>query len=311
MNKNARIYIAGHQGFIGSAIARRLKSAGFRNLILRSHGELDLTDRSQTEIFFRKEKPEYVFLAAAKVGGIHANATYPAEFIYQNLMIQTNVIDLSYRYGIKKLLFLASSCVYPKICKQPMKENYLLTGAIEPTNEPFAVAKLAGIKMCQTYHRQYHTNFISVIPANVYGVNDHTGKDAHVVSSLMMKFLRAKSNGEKEVTVWGSGKPKREFLYVDDLAEACVFLMDQYNSSDVINVGAGKETSVRQLAAELKRITGFHGKIIFDTKKPDGNMRRFLDSGKIHALGWKAKTKLNDGLRRIYLWFKQNDKDMA
>lgn len=306
MKKTSRIYIAGHTGLIGAALFRNLKDLGYKNLIVRTYQELDLTDIKKTEDFFKKQRPEYVFLAAARVGGIFANNAYPAEFIYQNLMIQANTIDLSYRYKVKKLLFLASSCIYPKVCKQPMKEELLLTGPIEPTNEPFAIAKLAGIKMCQSYNRQYKANFISVIPANVYGINDHLGKDAHVVSSLMSKFHKAKINADSQVVVWGSGKPKREFLYVDDLADACLFLMLRYDSREIINVGTGRETSIKKLSLMLKRITGFKGKIVYDTTKPDGNPSRFLDSSRINALGWKAKTSLELGLARTYDWFKQN-----
>ncbi|OIO35466.1 MAG: GDP-fucose synthetase [Candidatus Omnitrophica bacterium CG1_02_44_16] len=305
MNKNSRIYIAGHCGLIGSAILRLLKRCGYGNIITRAHRELDLTDRKKAEVFFKAQRPEYVFLAAARVGGIYANNAYPAEFIYQNLMIQTNVIDLSYKYKAKKLLFLASSCIYPIGCKQPMKEELLLTGLLEPTNEPFAIAKLAGIKMCQFYRRQYKMNFISVIPANVYGINDHLGKDAHVVSSLMSKFYTAKKNADIQVVVWGSGKPKREFLYVDDLANACLFLMQHYDSAEAINVGAGRETSIKELSLMLKRITGFTGKITFDSSKPDGNLRRFLDSSRINALGWKARTGLQKGLALTYEWYKR------
>lgn len=296
MNKENSIYVAGHTGLIGSAIVKDLESKGYSNIITRTHKELDLTNKEKTEDFFAEEKPEYVFLAAARVGGIYANNTYPAEFIYQNIMIQTNVIDLSWKYKVKKLLFLASSCIYPKVCKQPMKEKYLLTNFLEPTNEPFAVAKLAGVKMCQAYNRQYGTNFISVISSNVYGINDHFDENAHVVSSLIKNFRRAKEKNLKSITIWGSGEPKREFIYVDDLADACLFLMNNYDSSEIINVGTGIETSIKDLACLIGQITGFEGEIIYDTDKPDGNMRRFLDSSKIKAIGWNSKTKLNEGL---------------
>jgi len=305
MKKISSIYIAGHRGLIGSAIMRKLKSQGYRNIITKTHKELDLVDRRKVESFFAKEKPEYVFLAAAKVGGIYANSTYPAEFIYQNLMIQTNVIDLSCKYGVRKLLFLASSCIYSKTCKQPMKEKHLFTGPIEPTNEAFAVAKLAGIKMCQAYNRQYGTNFISIIPANVYGINDRFDENAHVVSSLIRNFHEAKIKGQESVTIWGSGRPKRDFLYVDDLADASLFLIKKYNSNEIINVGTGVETSIKELAELVKQITGFNGKIICDATKPDGNPRRFLDSTKIKALGWKPKIALNEGLKLTYSWCKR------
>ncbi len=305
MKKNSSIYVAGHKGLVGSAIVRKLKLQGYKNIITRTHKELDLVDKKKVESFFAKEKPEFVFLAAAKVGGIYANNTYPAEFIYQNLMIQTNVIDLSCKYGVKKLLFLASSCIYPKTCKQPIKEEYLLTGPIELTNEAFAVAKLAGIKMCQAYNRQYGTNFISVIAANVYGINDRFDKNAHVVSSLIKNFHEAKIKGQEAVTIWGSGKPKRDFLYVDDLADACLFLIKNYNSSEIINVGTSIETSIKELAELVRQITGFKGKTIYDATKPDGNLRRFLDSSKTKALGWEPNVVLNKGLRLTYDWYKK------
>ena len=305
MKKNSSIYVAGHKGLVGSAIVKKLKLQGYKNVITRTHKELDLVDKKKAESFFAKEKPEFVFLAAAKVGGIYANNTYPAEFIYQNLMIQTNVIDLSYKYGVKKLLFLASSCIYPKTCKQPIKEEYLLTGPIELTNEAFAVAKLAGIKMCQAYNRQYGTNFISVIAANVYGVNDRFDENAHVISSLIRNFHEAKIKSREDVTIWGSGKPKRDFLYVDDLADACLFLIRNYNSSEIINVGTGIETSIKELAELVRQITGFKGKTIYDAAKPDGNLRKFLDSSKIKALGWKPNVVLNKGLRLTYDWYKE------
>ena len=308
MKKNSSIYVAGHKGLIGSAIMRKLKLQGCKNIITRTHKELDLADKRKVESFFAKEKPEYVFLAAAKVGGIYANNAYPAEFIYQNLMIQINVIDLSYKYGVKKLLFLASSRIYPKNYKPPMKEEHLLTGPIELTNEAFAVAKLAGIKMCQAYNRQYRTNFISVIPANVYGINDRFDENAHVVSSLIKNFHEAKIKAQEGVTIWGSGKSKRDFLYVDDIADACLFLMKNYNSSEIINVGTRVETSIKELAELVRQITGFKGKTIYDTTKPDGNPRRFLDSSKIKALGWEPNIVLNKGLRLTYNWYKELEK---
>ncbi len=305
MHKNSRIYVAGHTGLVGSAILRSLRAEGYKNILTRTHGELELKERKSTERFFAQEEPEYVFLAAAKVGGIYANAVFPAEFIYDNLMMQCNVIDLSYRCGVKKLLFLASSCIYPKFCKQPMQEEYLLSGLIEPTNEPFAIAKIAGIKICQAYNRQYKTKFISGVSANVFGVNDHFDKNAHVLTSLIKKFHEAKIKGLKNVTVWGTGRPKREFLYADDLADACLFLMERYDSSDIINIGTGVETSIKELAGLIKEITGFSGKITYDMSKPDGNLRRFLDTAKIKSLGWRAKVPLKEGLTVTYDWFKQ------
>ena len=306
MDNSSLIYIAGHTGLVGSAILRKLKFLGCRNIITRTHQEMDLMDRVKVNSFFAEEKPEYVFLAAARVGGIHANNTYPAEFIYENLMIQTNIIDLSYRYGIKKLLFLGSSCVYPKICPQPMKEEYLLTGPIETTNEPYGIAKLAGIKMCQAYNKQYGTNFISVIPANAYGIHDHFNENGHVVAALINKFHEAKIKDKESVTVWGTGKPKREFFYVDDLADACIFLMREYKDNEVINVGTGCDTSIADLASILQRIVGFDGKITFDLTKPDGAPQRLLDVSKLTSLGWKYKTGLEEGFKMTYEWFVQS-----
>jgi GDP-L-fucose synthase len=306
MNKNSLIYVAGHTGLVGSAIVRRLKEKGYTNLSLRTHKELDLTDRNHTETFFKKEGPMHVFLAAARVGGIFANNKYPAEFIYQNIMIQTNVIDLAYKYGTKKLLFLGSSCIYPKICPQPINEEALLTGPIEPTNEPFGVAKIAGIEMCQAYNRQYGTNFITAIPANVYGINDHFGEGGHVVAALLGRFHEAKTKGHDSVTIWGSGKPRREFLYVDDLADACIFLMNTYNESEPINIGRGSDTSIAELAEMIKKTVGFEGTIIYDRLRPDGIPRRLLDSSRITKLGWMPTIGLEEGLRRTYEWYKEN-----
>lgn len=308
MDRNARIYVAGHTGLIGSAIVRKLKSLGYENIIAKTHQEIDLIERTKVTEFFEKETPEYVFLAAARVGGIYANSAYPAEFIFENLMIQTNVIDLAYRYGVKKLLFLASSCIYPKICEQPMKEEYLMTGPIEPTNEPFGVAKIAGVKMCQTYNRQYGTQFISVIPANVYGIHDHFNEEGHVIASLIKRFHEAKNKGDQTITVWGTGRPKREFLYVDDLAEACIFLMDHYVENEPINVGTGVGTSVSELAELIKDITEFGGPIHYDPTKPDGNPIRLLDIERIKTLGWSAGISLKEGLRITYDWYRKNHK---
>ncbi len=306
MQKNAKIYVAGHTGLIGSALVRKLEDLSYPNVITRTRKALDLTDRKRVEHFFSKERPDYVILAAAKVGGIHANSTYPAEFIFENLSIQNNVIDLAYRNGVKKLLFLASSCVYPKLCKQPMKEEYLLTGAIEATNEPYAMAKLAGIKMCQAYNKQYDANFISVIPANVYGMNDHFDENGHVLAALIEKFNHARDQKSKNVTIWGTGKPIREFFFVDDLADACIYLLNNYDQSEVINLGTGKETSIAELAGQIKKIIGFEGGLIFDKSKPDGNPRRLLDSRKIKALGWEASTSLEKGLQLICEWYQKN-----
>ncbi|MEW6376168.1 MAG: GDP-L-fucose synthase [Thermodesulfobacteriota bacterium] len=306
MEQNARIYVAGHTGLIGSAMVRKLRSFGYSNILTKTHKEMDLIQNEKVKEFFEKENPQYVFLAAAKVGGIYANNTYPADFVYENLMIQTNVIDLSYRYGVKKLLFLVSSCVYPKMCQQPMKEEYLMTGPLEPTNEPFGIAKLAGMKMCQAYNRQYGTNFISAIPANVYGINDHFDEEGHVVASLIKKFHEAKVKGEEYVTIWGTGRPKREFLYADDLAKACIFLMDHYQENEPINVGTGVGTSVSELAELMKDVAEFKGSIHYDHTKPDGNPVRLLDIEKIKALGWSAKVPLEEGLRATYQWYQMN-----
>lgn len=303
MNKNSSIHVAGHTGQIGSAIVRRLLRSGYKNLILKTHRELDLTDQKKTGIFFKKERPEYVFQAAAKVGGIFANNTYPADFIYRNIMIQTNIVQMSYKYGVKKLLLLGSSCIYPKYCKQPIKEDTLLTGSIEPTNEPYAIAKIAGIKLCQSYNRQFGTNFISVIPANVYGINDHFDEGGHVVAGVIKKFHEAKTKEYDSVTVWGTGKPRREFLYVDDVADACIFLINKYSGNEIINVGGGTDISIAGLARLVKKVIGFKGKVIFDDSKPDGMPRRLLDSKRIFSLGWRPKTGLEEGLKITYKWY--------
>jgi len=305
MKKDATIYVAGHTGLVGSAILRKLQAAGHTRLLTRSHQELDLTERAPVEQFFQAEAPEYVFLAAARVGGIQANDAYPAEFVYQNLAIQTNVIDLAYRHGVKKLLFPGSSCIYPKTCRQPMKEEDLLTGRIEPTNQPYAVAKLAGLEMVRAYNRQYGTHFITPIPANVYGVNDHFGADSHVVAALIQKFHRAKIQAETTVTIWGTGRPRREFFYVDDLADACLFLMENYDRNEVINVGTGRDTSVAELVDRIVDLVGYPGEVVYDTTKPDGNPQRLLDISRMSALGWQARTSLEEGLRRTYEWYKE------
>lgn len=302
MKKNSLIYIAGHTGLIGSAIVRELLKSGYKNLLLKKHENLDLTDQGKSELFFKKELPEYVFLAAAKVGGILANDTYPADFVYQNIMIQTNVIHSAYKYGVKKLLFLGSPCVYPKFCPQPIKEEYLLSGPIESTNEPYAVAKIAGIKMCQAYNRQYKTNFVSVIPANVYGINDNFDDGGHVVGGLIKKLHEAKLSGKNTVTIWGTGKPRRQFLYVDDVARACVFIMNTYDSGEVINIAGGTDVSIAELAELIKKLVGFRGKVIYDRTKPDGMPGRFLDASKIKAFGCKPETTLEIGLKRTCEW---------
>jgi GDP-L-fucose synthase len=305
MDKNSRIYVAGHTGLIGSALVRALKAKSYSNIISRTRKSLDLTDQKAVDRFFSKEKPEYIFLAAARVGGIHANKTYPAEFIYQNLMIQSNVIDCALKYKTKKLLNLSSSCIYPRKSKQPMKEEYLFSGNIEETNDAYGMAKLAGIKMCQAYHRQYRANFISVIPANVYGPGDHFDENGHVLAALLGKFHQAHQQIQKSVTLWGTGKPKREFLYVDDAAEGCLFLMKKYHHPEPVNLGIGRETSITQLAKMIQSTVGFRGQIKFDSSKPDGNPRRLLDSRKIHTLRWQAKTSLEDGLKITYDWFQK------
>ena len=304
MNSYSKIYIAGHMGLVGSAIVRALKKQGYDNLILRTHSELDLLDQKATADFFKKEKPEYVFLAAAKVGGIMANKTYPADFIYQNLQIQNNIIHHSYLNGVKKLLFLGSSCIYPKLARQPIREEHLLTGELEPTNEPYAVAKIAGIKMCQTYNRQYGTNFISVMPTNLYGPNDNFDlENSHVLPAMIRKFHEAKISNQNEVVVWGTGAARREFLHVDDLADACVFLMNNYDDSEVINIGTGEDVSIKELAEMIKKITGFTGEIVWDASKPDGTPRKLLDVSRLHNLGWKHQINLPDGVLSTYEFY--------
>ncbi|MGE5558755.1 MAG: GDP-L-fucose synthase family protein [Bacillota bacterium] len=308
MNLDSRIYVAGHTGLVGSALVRRLKKAGYGNLKLIPSGALDLREQAAVESFFSREKPEYVFLAAAKVGGIYANNAYPAQFIYDNLMIAANVINASFRRGVRKLLFLGSSCIYPRLAAQPMKEDYLLTGPFEPTNEPYAVAKVAGIKLCEAYHRQYGADFISVMPANLYGPNDNFClQDSHVLPALIRKFHEARERGDPEVEVWGSGKARREFLHVDDLAEACVFLMEHCHYDEtglIINVGSGEDLSIAELAEMIHDITGYRGAIRFNPAKPDGMPRKLLDISRINALGWKARIPLRDGLSEVYRWYK-------
>ena len=301
MGLRSKIYIAGHRGLVGSAILRRVKEAGYKNLITKTRKELDLTDQKAVAAFFNDEKPEYVFLAAAKVGGILANATYPAEFIYDNIIIQTNIIHQSYLHRVKKLLFLGSSCIYPKSAPQPMKEEYLLTGPLEPTNEPYAIAKIAGIKTCQAYNKQYGTNFISVMPTNIYGPGDNYDLDtSHVLPALIRKFHEAKVQSNPFVVLWGTGAPMREFLYVDDLVEACIFLMHEYNNSEIINIGTGNEVSVIELAKIIKEIVGFKGNIKKDQSKPDGMPRKLLDVELLHDLGWKHRISLREGIKLTY-----------
>ena len=301
MEKNSRIYIAGHRGMVGSAILRTLEAGGYNNLVVRTSSELDLRDTNAVSDFFEAEKPEYVFLAAAKVGGIIANNTYRAEFLYDNLMIQTNIIHQSYLSGVKKLLFLGSSCIYPKLAPQPLKEEYLLTGPLEYTNEPYAIAKIAGIKMCDAYRDQYGCNFISVMPTNLYGPNDNYDLNhSHVLPALLRKFHEAKTSNEPTVTVWGSGKPLREFLHADDLAGACLFLMQRFDEPGLINVGVGQDISIKDLAHLIRDIVGYHGEIRFDHTKPDGTPRKLMDVSKLTALGWKASITLKEGIRRTY-----------
>jgi len=301
MELTSKIYIAGHRGMVGSAIYRRLRKDGFGNFVFRISDELDLRNQEAVTDFFKKEKPEYVFLAAAKVGGIMANNTYRAEFLYDNLMIQSNVIENSYRNGVKKLLFLGSSCIYPKLAPQPLKEDYLLTGLLEPTNEPYAIAKIAGIKMCDAYRSQYGCNFISVMPTNLYGPNDNYDlNNSHVLPALLRKFHDAKLNEQPEVIVWGSGSPLREFLHADDMADACVFLMKNYNEPGLINIGVGEDISIKDLAEMISEISGYKSKIVFDKTKPDGTPRKLMDVSKLSSLGWKASISLKEGITQVY-----------
>lgn len=307
MDTHAKVYVAGHNGLVGSAIVRTLKERGYENLALRSSRELDLRQQQAVDNFFAKEKPDYVFLAAAKVGGIQANNTYRAEFLYDNLMIEANIIHSAYRHGVKKLLFLGSSCIYPKLCAQPMKEDYLLTGFLEPTNEPYAIAKIAGLKLCENYHRQYGVNFIAAMPTNLYGINDNFDlANSHVLPALMRKFHEAKANNDPTVTVWGTGTPLREFLYVDDLADALMFLMQHYDKPDFVNVGTGDEVSIKELAMTMKAVVGFEGELVFDTSKPDGTPRKLQDVTRLKEAGWQAKTDLKTGVEKTYDWFLAN-----
>jgi GDP-L-fucose synthase len=308
MDKSSKIYIAGHRGMVGSSILRALQSRSHTNFVLKTSSELDLRNQQAVANFFAKEKPEYVFLAAAKVGGIVANNTYRGDFIYENLMIQSNVIHHAYLNGVKKLLFLGSSCIYPKMAPQPLKEEYLLTGLLEPTNEPYAVAKIAGIKMCDAYRDQYHCNFISVMPTNLYGPNDNYDlNNSHVLPALLRKFITAKQNGSDSVKIWGSGSPMREFLHADDLADACLFLMDNFDEAGLVNIGVGEDISILDLAKLVKKIVGFQGEIITDTSKPDGTPRKLMDVSKLNELGWKATISLEEGVKKVYQEIKNRD----
>jgi GDP-L-fucose synthase len=299
MRPDQTIYVAGHRGLVGSALVRALERHGFTNLLRHTHAELDLTDRDAVDTFFAEQRPAYVFLAAAKVGGIVANDTYPADFIRDNLAIQLHVIDAAHRFGVEKLLFLGSSCIYPKLCPQPMKEEYLLTGALEPTNSAYAVAKIAGIEMCQAYRRQYGCHFISVMPTNLYGPGDNYDLEtSHVLPALIRKFHEAQEAGAPTVTIWGTGSPRREFLHADDLAEACLFLMDRYDEPEIINIGVGEDATIRELAERVAEATGFTGELLFDTSKPDGTPRKLLDVSRLTTLGWRAQIDLREGIRR-------------
>lgn len=304
MEKNAKIYVAGHRGMVGSAIVRNLESKGYTNIVYRELDELDLRRQADVEKFFEEEKPEYVVLAAAKVGGIHANNTYPAEFIYDNLMIEANIIHSAYKSGVKKLLFLGSSCIYPKFAEQPIKEEYLLEGQLEPTNEAYAVAKITGIELCKFYRRQYGCNFISAMPTNLYGINDNFDLEtSHVMPALIRKFHEAKENGDKEVVMWGTGKPRREFLYVDDLADGLVHLLENYSEEMHVNIGTGEDIEIGELAKIIRDVVGFEGKIVNDLLKPDGTPRKLLNVDRLQSTGWKHRVELKEGIKRVYSWY--------
>lgn len=307
MNKDSKIYVAGHRGLVGSAIVRELKKKGYTNIIGKTHKELDLMDSVAVENFFKEERPEYVFLAAAKVGGIYANSTYPADFIFENLQIQNNVIGNAHKYGVKKLMFLGSSCIYPKMCPQPIKEEYLLSGYLEETNEAYALAKISGLKMCEYFNKQYGTNFISVMPTNLYGPYDNFHPEhSHVMPALIRRFHEAKVNGAKEVVVWGSGAPLREFLYSEDMADACIYLMENYEGNDFFNIGTGKEITIKGLVELIKEVVGYEGEIVWDSSKPDGTPRKLLDVSRLESQGWKYKMKLKDGVKEAYEWYLEN-----
>ena len=307
MDKKSKIYVAGHRGLVGSAIVRKLQENGYNNITSKTHSELDLTDSYQVEEFFKNERPEYVFLAAAKVGGILANNTYPADFIFENLKIQNNVIGMAHKYNVKKLMFLGSSCIYPKMCSQPIKEEYLLSGYLEPTNEAYALAKISGLKMCEFFNKQYGTNFISVMPTNLYGPYDnYHPENSHVMPALIRRFHEAKINNSKEVVVWGSGTPLREFLYSEDMADACIHLMNTYEGNDFFNIGTGKEITIKGLAEMVKEVVDYKGTLTFDSSKPDGTPRKLLDVTRLSEAGWKYKTELRDGIEKAYKWYVEN-----
>ena len=312
MQKDSRIFVAGHNGLVGSALVRILRQKGFENLLLKSRAELDLTDQPAVDAFFEKEKPEFVFLAAAKVGGIYANNTFPAEFIFSNLQVQMNIVNASWKSGVQKLLFLGSSCIYPKYTPQPMREEALLSGQLEPTNEPYAIAKIAGIIMCKSYNRQYGTDYISVMPTNLYGPNDnYHPKNSHVLPALIRRFHEAKENDLPKVTIWGTGNPTREFLYSDDLAEACIFLMNTYSGNDIVNIGSGIEVTIKELAMHIKNAIGFEGEIDFDVTQPDGTPKKLLDCSRIHSMGWRHKVELDEGIKLAYGDFRRMLQDPA
>jgi GDP-L-fucose synthase len=304
MNRGSRIYVAGHLGLVGSALVRSLRASGYDNLVTRSHEELELESQHDVRGFFEAERPEYVFLAAAKVGGIMANQTFPADFIRSNLVIELNVIESAYRCGVKKLMFLGSSCIYPKLAPQPIPETALLAGPLEPTNEPYAVAKIAGIKLCESYNRQFGTNFVSVMPTNLYGPGDNFDlQNSHVLPAMLRKFHEAKERRDAQVVLWGTGTPRREFLHVDDMARACVFLMERWNGSEIVNIGCGEDVSIGELAELVGRTVGFEGRIVFDSSKPDGSPRKLLDTSRLRGLGWSPTIGLEEGIRETYRWF--------
>ena len=308
MKINSRIYVAGHRGLVGSAIIRTLEQKGFENLITRTHAELELLDAVAVQKFFAETKPEYVFLAAAKVGGIHANSTYPADFMRENLLVQTNIIHEAWSHGVEKLMFLGSSCIYPKLCPQPIKEEYLLTGELESTNDAYALAKIAGIKTCQSYNKQYGTNFISVMPTNLYGINDNFHpENSHVLPALIRKFHEAKISNAESVSIWGNGTARREFLHTDDLAEALLFLMENYADSAIVNVGCGEDQTIRKLAETIQKVVGFSGGLEFDSSYPNGTPQKILDISKINSLGWKPRIPLKEGLHQVYQWYAAQD----
>ncbi|MBY3387998.1 GDP-L-fucose synthase [Rhizobium leguminosarum] len=304
MNRDVKIYVAGHRGMVGSAIVRRLKAGGYTNIVTRSHAELDLVNQAAVAEFMKAERPDYIFMAAARVGGIHANNVYRAEFLYQNLMIETNVVHAAWQAGVERMLFLGSSCIYPRDCPQPIREEYLLTGPLEQTNEPYAIAKIAGVKLCESYNRQYGTRYVSGMPTNLYGPNDNYDLDSsHVMPALIRKVHEAKIRGDRQLVVWGSGRPMREFLYVDDMADACVFLMEKEVSEGLINIGTGEDITIRELAETIMRVVGFTGEIVYDQTKPDGTPRKLMSVDRLSALGWKATTSLGDGIARAYADF--------